>query len=143
MSNAKTGPGFILSKGDGGGPEVFTTIGEVGAIAGPGMKTDTHDVTNQSSPGGIEEVAATIIRTEDVTFPVNLNANDPTHDNNTGLAADQANRVVKNFRLGLKTGTKYIQFAALVINFKVMAPVTGVLVADITLKPTGQWTWGG
>lgn len=143
MSNAKTGPGFILSKGDGGAPEAFTTIGEVGAIAGPGQKTDTHDVTNQSSPGGVEEIVGTIIRTEDVTFPVNLNVLDPTHDNVTGLMADQAARSTKNFRLGLKTGTKYVAFAALVVGFKIMAPTAGALVADVTLKPTGQWSIGG
>lgn len=143
MSNAKTGPGFLLSKGDGAVPEVFTTIGEVGDISGPGLKVDTDDVTNQSSPGGVEEIVPTIARTEDVTFPVNLNIDDPTHDQNTGLLADAENRALRNFRLGLKTGTKYAAFSAYVIGFKFMAPVKGALKADITLKPTGQVTIGG
>ena len=143
MSWAKTGPGFLLSKGDGGAPEAFTTIGEVGAIAGPGQKTDTHDVTNQSSAGGVEEIVPTIIRTEDVTFPINLNVLDPTHDNNTGMMADQTNRTLRNYRLFLKTSTKYVQFAAYTVGFKFMGPVTGALIADLTLKPTGQWSLGG
>jgi hypothetical protein len=137
MTNAKAGPGFLLSKGDGGGPEVFTTIAEVRDIAGPGVKSDVHDATNQSSPGGVEEIIPTIKRTEDVTFPVNFNAADPTHDQITGLKHDADTQTLRHFHLGLKTGTFVVDFHAYVIAVKWMAPVAGVLSGEITLKPSG------
>lgn len=141
MSQATAGPGFALQKGDGGSPENFTTIAEVRDISGPEVKTDLHEVTNQSSPGGFEELIPTIRRSGEVTFPVNFIPANPTHNATTGLWADTVNKTQRNFRLYLNNAANnYIAFAGYIVAMKMAAPVAGVLTGDITIKPVGQVT---
>lgn len=138
MSNATAGPGFLIQKGDGGGPEAFTTIAEVLDIKGPNLKTDTVDVTNQSSPNSVEEVIATIKRTGEVTFDMNFLPSDATQNASTGVLADWQTRVLRNWRLlnNDSGGTKW-SFAAYVTGYATAYPVAGVSKASVTLKLSG------
>jgi predicted secreted protein len=138
MSGAIPGPGFLLSKGDGGSPENFTTVTEVKDIKGPQLKLDTVDVTNQSSPGGYEEIVATIRRSGEVTFDVQFQPADATHDAVTGVIADLNNRVLRNWRLNFPNQARKWSFAAYVTGFEETAPVAGILTASLTLKISGQ-----
>jgi hypothetical protein len=139
MSRA-SGPGFLLQVGDGGGPEAFTTIAEVKDIRGPEIKRDVIDVTNQSSPGGFEEIIPSIRRTGNLTFACNFNPTDPTLDQTTGLLADinSTDPLPRNFRLLLNDVDDTMwSFAGYVVGFDQTAPVTGVLEANVTIKISG------
>ena len=141
MSNALAAFGTLLQMGDGATPEAFTTIGELGDIAGPALATDTEDATVHTSPGGYEEVVATIKRTGEITFPVHYVPTDATHNPTTGLLAAWAAKTLKHWKLifpnaGVTTWT----FSAYVTGFAPKAPVAGKLTADVSLKITGTPT---
>ena len=141
MTNAIDAFGTLLQRGDGATPESFTTIGEVGDIEGPELETDTEDVTNHSSTGGYEEVIGTILRTGEVTFPVNYIPTNATHNATTGLLLDWKNKTLRNFQLVFPDGSSTTwSFSAIVTAFAPQAPVAGKLGADVTLKLSGQPT---
>lgn len=125
--------------GDGAAPENFTTVAEVKDITGPAQSTDVQDVTNQSSPGGYEEIAPTIRRSGEVDFDVNFIPGDATHNATTGMIAALNNKTKKNWYLQLNNiGANYWSFAAYCIGFQTKAPVAGVLAGTVKLKITGQ-----
>lgn len=138
MTQVKSSFGTFLQMGDGGAPEAFTTIAEVGDISGPAVSRDTEEVTNHSSPDGYEEFITTIKRSGEVTFPINFIPDHPTHDQSTGLLGVLDSGVLKNWRLLLSTTGRRWQFAALVTNFEGSSPVVGKQGGDITLKISGK-----
>lgn len=141
MTDAFSSFGTFLKKGDGGSPETFATIAEVGDIEGPDMQLATEDVTHHGSTGGWDEVIGTILSGGEVSFPVNFLPSDATQDASSGLQADMRNRTKRNFQLVYPDpGGNGFAFAALVTGFKPKAPVKGKLSADVKLKITGVVT---
>jgi hypothetical protein len=139
VSDAITGPGFLLQMGDGGGPEVFTTIAEVRDISGPQQSVDLVEVTNQSSPDGYEEHKPTIKRSGEVDFPVNFIPDDPTHDDTTGIISKLNGKTLTNFRMQLNnTAGSFWSFAAYCTAFATGAAVAGVLTGTVKLKIVGK-----
>lgn len=139
MSKATPGPGFLLQKGDGATPENFTTVAEVRDIKGPSIKTDLHEVTNQSSAGGYEEHVPTIRRSGTVSFPVNLIPTDPTHNSSTGFIADLNNKTLRNWKLLDNDGfSSVVTFKGYVVDFEQTMPVAGVLTGEVSIKVVGQ-----
>lgn len=143
MTDAQSGYGTLLQMGDGADPEAFTTIAEVKDIGGPEYETGTHDVTNQSSPGAVREFIAGLIDAGEVTFDVNWQPDNATHDAATGLLSVQLARKAVNFRL---VWTQFdpderCNFAALVTGFSGTSPADDPMNASVTLKVTGLPTW--
>ena len=138
MTQVKSSFGTFLQMGDGGAPENYTTIAEVGDISGPAVSRDTEEVTNHSSPDGYEEFITTIKRSGEVTFPINFIPDNPTHDQSTGLLGVLDSGVLKNWRLLLSTTGRRWQFAALVTAFEGSSPVVGKQGGDVTLKISGK-----
>lgn len=139
MSDAISSFGTLLQIGDGGGPENFTTIGEVKDISGPDLKLNTEDVTNHSSPGGWMEKVGTLLEAGTVDFDINYVPTEATHDATTGLLADMIARTKRNFKLVFPdAGATTWPFTAIVANFKPGAPVSGVLTATVSLEVTGS-----
>lgn len=138
MSDAISSYGTFLKTGDGGTPETFATVAEVGDLEGPDMSLATEEVTTHSSAGGWDEFIGTILSGGEVSFPINYVPTEATHDMETGLQADMINRVKRNFQLVYPDpGGNGYQFAALVTGFKPKAPVKGKLSADVKLKISG------
>lgn len=138
MTDAMSSFGTFLKKGDGGSPETFATIAEVGDIDGPDMSLETEEVTHHGSTGGWDEFVGTILSGGEVSFPINFLPSDPTHDAVTGVQADMVNRTKRNFQVVYPdAGGNGFQFAALVTGFKPKAPVKGKLSAEIKLKISG------
>lgn len=54
-SEARTGFGATLQKGDGASPENYVSILGIRSISGPEISRDTHDVTTMLSPSGWRE----------------------------------------------------------------------------------------
>lgn len=136
MSGAIAGPGFFLQKADASGS--YTTVTEVKDIKGPMFQTDIHDVTNQSSPNGYEEVVPTIKRPGQITFDVQFQPNDATHDQVTGLLADLDARVLRSWYILIPGNARKWAFTAYVVKFDQTMPVIGVLLAAISLQITGK-----
>jgi hypothetical protein len=132
--------GTFLKIGDGGSPETFATIANVGDIDGPDLSLETDDVTSHSSDGWSEHIG-TILNGGDVSFPINYVPSEATHNLTTGLQADMINRVKRNFQLVYPDpGGNGYQFTAFVNGFKAKAPVKGALRADVKLKISGAVT---
>jgi predicted secreted protein len=129
----------FLKRGDGGAPENFTLIAEVGDIAGPSMKANTDDATSHSSFGGFQEQIPTTLAVGDIKFPVNFVPSNATHSYSAGLIKDWYNKTLRNFQIVFPDSTTWA-FSAYVIGVDMKAPVKGTLTADITLSVTGAPT---
>lgn len=139
---AKWAFGAQLQAGDGGAPEAFTTIAEVKDIGGPDLSADTEETTAHDALDGYEEFIPTILRSGEITFPVNFVPSHATHGPNAGgLVNAMQNRTKKNYRLVLAPAIGYTwSFAAYVTGIRGSEPVVGAQSADITLKITGKPT---
>lgn len=140
MSNAISGPGFLLQMGaQAGNSGSFTTVAEVKDITGPAVSLDVVDVTNQDSPGGFEEIIPSIRRAGDVDFDVNFDPASGTHDGATGLLFLAKTKTKRGWRLLLNDpDDSYLAFDGYVVGFQWKAPVAGVLAATTKIRVTGQ-----
>lgn len=138
--------GTELRMGDGAvpGPEVFTVMGGVTNITGPGFALDVIDVTAHDSPGAFEEAIATIIRQGDLTIDLNYDPNDPTHSGapaGEGMLAALISRRVANFELEFPVTPAVVwELQGIVTGFEPSAPYDDKLGASVTIKITGQPT---
>ena len=106
-------------------------IAEVGDIAGLALSTDTDEVTNHSSPDGVEERIPTIKRLGELSFPMNVVAADTGQQDLFAAWEDRsADTYVVTYMSGL-TAT----FTGYCTGFGLSAPVTGHDSADVTITP--------
>jgi hypothetical protein len=138
MTSGISAHGTLLKKGDGGTPETFATIAEVGDIDGPKLKAIMEDFTTHSSNGYVER-KPTLKDSDQVKFPVHFVSADATHDKTTGLVADWTNKTLRNFKITFPDASGF-SFAAYVEEIGFKAPVKGKLTADVTLSLTGAIT---
>lgn len=140
MTTAIAAYGTQLKMHDGGSPGTYATISEVKDISGPGYTRDTIDVTSHSSPDGWEEVLASFKRSGELTYDLNYNPDDPTHNIDTGVFSvlDSVDGK-RSFQL-VWPDDHGLQFDALVTGFEPASPVTDARTASVTLKPTGAPT---
>ena len=132
--------GTLLKIGDGGGTEVFTTIGEVRDISGPALNVGTEEVTAHDG-NGWREFIATLKEIGEISFEINFNAA-ATQGFSSGLYNDASNKTKRNFQIVIPTtSAKTGSFTAIVTKFELTEPVEGVLRASITLQGTGALTW--
>lgn len=138
MTSAVIGKGTLLKAGDGGGPEVFTTIAEVKSISGPQITRDTLDVTNMDSVGNFREFVSTLQDGGTVSFDVNY-IGDNTSQNN--MKTDQDNGTARNFQILMpNVGATLFAFTALVVGNDFNFEIDGIISLSISLKITGQVT---
>lgn len=78
MSRAFAGQGSQLQLGNGGSPEVFTTVAEITKIQRSGSKMDIVDVTNMDSVGAYREKLATLLDGGEISFEANYIPADAT-----------------------------------------------------------------
>ncbi len=133
--------GTLVKKGDGGGPETFTTIAELLDIEGPEMELDTEEATSHSSTEGWAEYLGTILDAGEVSFEVNYIPTNATHNASTGLIKDMTARTRRNFQIVFPdAGNTTWSFAAFVTKCSPAMPVRGKLTGKFTLKLTGKPT---
>jgi predicted secreted protein len=138
MTEAIFAQGTLLKLGDGGSPETFTTISEVRSINGPTLGADTVEVTSHDSPLGYREFIAGLLQAGELSFELNFQPTDATHDAQTGLIAAMQSRSTRNFQLVFPGAIATWQFSAFVTRFEMGAPVDSNLKATVTLQITGQ-----
>jgi predicted secreted protein len=128
--------GTLLQLGDGAGPEVFTTVGEVTDISGPSGEKETIEVTNHSSPDGYKEYIGGLKDGGEVSFDINFVPDDPQSQ---ALLDEFEAATTANWQLLFPEGSK-IGFAGFLTGFEFSAPVDDKLGASLTLKVTGSIT---
>jgi hypothetical protein len=133
-SEAVLGYGTKLLMGDGGSPETFAEIGEVGDFE-DGDTLELVEVTNHQSPGRKREYIAGMEDGAEISFPVNYIPSHATHNRATGLRGKKGQVVA--FRIEAPTETEGYQFFGLVMSVTRSFPVQGVMQMTVTLKKTG------
>lgn len=139
-TKAKSTRGLKLQRGDGGGTEVFTTIGEVTNIKGPGEKASQLDATSFDSTA--MEYIAGLSDSGELTFDVNFVGSDAQQQ---GLRTDMRAGTLRNFKLILNdhaTTPTTVTFAAIVTSApEIAGSVNQVIKASCSLKVSGLPTW--
>ena len=139
-TKAKSSKGIRLQRGDGGGTEVFTTIGEVTNVKGPAEKAPQLDATSFDSTS--MEFIAGLSDSGEVSFDVNFVGSDAQQQ---GLRTDCRNGTLRNFKLILNDHVSTpttITFAAIVTAPpELSASVNQVVKGSCSLKISGTPTW--
>lgn len=112
-------------------------VAEVGDISGLDLATDLDEVTNHSSPDGVEERIPTIKRLGELSFPMNVVVSDPGQQD---LFAAWEGRDAVEFVVTFMSGLVQT-FTGFVTGFSVSAPVTGHDSADVTITPKSAPTF--
>ena len=120
----------------------FTTIKEVQDFDGPGLTAGDQEVTAHGQDEAVQQWIIGLKDYGEVSFDINWDPGDSTHDGTNGLLADYKNRV--NFRdyviVPASDPGDYshcIFFQGYVKGFEPSQPVAGVQTASITIKVTG------
>lgn len=139
-TKAKSTRGVMLQRGDGGGSEVFTTIGEVTNIKGPSEKASQLDATSFDSTA--MEYIAGLSDAGEITIDMNFVGSDAQQQ---GLRTDLRNGTLRNFKLKLNdhaTTPTTVTFAAIVTAApELSGSVNQVMKASATLRISGSATW--
>lgn len=140
MSDAISAFGTLLKRGDGGAPETFTTVPEVGSISGPSMETDEEEVTTHSSAanGAFREYILTLIDAGTIEFPMNYVPGNSVH---AAMRNDWLTRAKRNWKLVLPGSVETISFTAYIKTAPFEFPTDGPITQSLTLRLTGAVTF--
>jgi hypothetical protein len=83
-SDARTGFGATLQKGQGDSPETYIDVLGIKSISGPQISRDTHDTTTMLSPSGWREFIGGLKDGGEVTFEANWLPRDPSQGQDVG-----------------------------------------------------------
>jgi len=119
-----------------------TVIVAIQSVTGPGISSDTEDVTTHDSTAAFEEHVVTILRTGEVSFDIEYDPAAATHKYAAGgLLHDLVSRTAQTYSIVFPdtAGTTW-SFSAFVTGFEPDMPHDGALTASVTMKLTGQPT---
>ncbi len=136
-TGAIKGIGTLMQIGDGGGPEVFTTIAEVLSISGPTESRETIDVTNMDSAGNRREKISALIDSGSVTFDMNFTGSNAQQNQ---LKTDMEAGTLRNFKIIMPGTVRTFAFAALVTELSKEFPIDSQITASVTLEISGAIT---
>lgn len=141
MATERLNKGINLKYGDGASPEVFAQIGLISAINGVGVERDVLDRTVHDTTAIWKEFRAGLATLKPITITVKWDPADSDHDAILDLLIAGT---VTNFtidRPGTATNAQWA-FAAVVTDYEEDNDIEGLMMADITLTPTGALTIG-
>ena len=125
--------GTQLQRGDGAGPETFTSIANVTDITPPGLERETLDVTSHGSPDAWREFIGGLKDGGEVEIEVNYDPRE--HD---ALVADFEDDAPRNYKILWPKALGSWAFAAVLKNFEPEAPHDDKLAASLTFKVSGK-----
>jgi hypothetical protein len=135
MATARKAMGTALKRGDGGGSEVFTTIGRMRNFTGPGLSQDVIDVTDLGNVTGYAEYLLGLKDGGEITCELTWDPADAQHA--AILATDFESQVLRDFQMDWANSGVTWSFVALVSKFSPKGDPKSALTADLTLKITG------
>lgn len=136
----RSAKGTLQKLGDGASPELFATIGQVRSIAGPTTTAVVQDVTTHSTVGNWMERLATLIDPGNLSFPINYDSADATHQFTAGLWSLLINLTQRNFRTVFPASIGWLEYPAYLTGHGFDCPVDNVLQANIELTVFGAIT---
>lgn len=140
-SSATIGFGTLFKRGDGGGPEAFTTLAEVVSISGPSLSMDTVDVTHMESTGTYREFIPGLKDGGEVSVTLNFLPADATQNATAGILKDYNDRVLRNFQIVFPdSGNTTWTIAGYVTAFEQETPLEDKMTAEVTIKVSGEPT---
>jgi predicted secreted protein len=141
-SQAIFAQGTLLKIGDGGSPsESFTTIAEVKSITGPGLTSDSLDVTTHDTSDGYREFIQGLKDGGTLDFDINFVPTLAEHDASTGLLSMYDDGDRHNFQMVFPDDSETTwTIPGFVQNFSINAPVDDVLSASVSIKVSGKPT---
>lgn len=139
-SNAISGHGTLFRKSNAAYPSVaaFTTIAEVKAINGLGVRRDFGEVTHMQS-GGWKEHIPLNAEAKPVTIDVNFVPTDDTLDFTVGAGKDLVDKVKRYYQVVFPDNTTW-QLAGYVEDVSANITQNDPLGATITFRMTEQPT---
>lgn len=140
MSNAFWAYGSKFKMGDGGGPEVFTTIAEITDITPPPLSRDAIDVTNQDTTNGWREKIPGFRDGGEVTFKCNWLPQNATQNATTGLLASFNDNLLHHWRITLPDNLTNVNFSGFVSGYEPDLPIEEQGQLSITITVSGQVT---
>lgn len=138
----KAAKGTVLQMATAFAGTTYSSIAEVRDIAGGGFSVDTVDTTHHGSD--VEEIAPTIVRTQELTFQLNWNPRNATHGA-TGFTAvrkavlDRAKRTVRMVTpAATSTAADALILNGYYTGLNLSYAVADGEFADVTFKPIGS-----
>lgn len=119
-------------------PPVYASIGQVRSIAGPTVKPNIVDVTTHDTPGFWRRKIAVLIDAGTVSFDINFNSTDATHNFSTGLWNQMIGLILSGFRNVFPNAAGTLAYQGYIGQHEFSAPVDNVLVAKIQLAITDE-----
>jgi len=131
--------GTLLKIGD---ASTGVAVANVTSIEGPGLSTETIDVTAHDSAGGSREEMPTFKSGGEVTLRINYDPSETTHKNAAGgLLKLWQDKTLSEFTIVYPTTpATNIEFEGYVTAFAPSAPFDGKLEANVTIKVAGAVT---
>jgi predicted secreted protein len=131
----------LLKVGDGGSPETFNTIANVGDYTPISPSGAVVDVTSHSTGVPWRQKIITLLDAGKVQAKIFYIPTGTTHNVATGLLGFLTNRTLKNWKIVWPdSGSTTFAFSGYVTAFQPTAPVAGVVEATLTIEITGQPT---
>jgi predicted secreted protein len=111
----------------------------VTSIEGPGLSTETIDVTAHDSAGAFREEIPTFISGGEVTLRINYDPSEVTHGADAGgLVKLWEDRALSAFAIVYPTTpATNVEYSGYVTGFAPSAPFDGKLEANVTIKISG------
>lgn len=145
-SDAHTGFGAQLQKGDGNSPENFIAIMGIKSISGPSITRDTHDTTTMMSPSGWREFIGGLVDGGEVGFDANWLPRDETQNQELGGLMAEFDKSSCNSRGNWRIllpecdgePEGYLEFAGILSGQNIDIPMDDLMGFSGTLKVSGR-----
>lgn len=144
-SDAHTGMGAKLLKGDGNSPENFVEVLGMKSITPFDISRDTHDTTTMSS-GQYREYIGGLVDAGEMSFEANFLPRDPTQNQTAGGLMAEFDRGScnsrGNWRITLPEcegeANAYFEFAGIVTGYSPDMPMDDLMTVSGSIKISGR-----
>jgi predicted secreted protein len=145
-SDAHTGFGALLLKGDGASPENFVAVMGVKSMTGPSISRDTHDTTDMQSPSGWREFIGGLVDGGEVSFEANLLPRNETQNQEAGgfmaefdkTSCDSRGNWRIQFPECAGEAEGYMEFEGIVTGQSMQFPMDDLMSFSGTIKVSGR-----
>ena len=133
MSDAALGYGSLFQTGDGGSPEVWSTVAEVTNISPPRISRDAIDTSHENGPDDWEESMPGLKRPGEMSIDFNFV---PGGDAYNDLKVEMEDKTIRRRRI-VFPGGEVMGFSAFVTELGSEVPVDGKMTASAKFKLSG------
>lgn len=145
-SDAHTGFGALLLKGQGDSPETFVAVMGVKSITGPSISRNTHDTTDMQSPSGWREFIGGLVDGGEVSFEANLLPRNDTQNQEVGGFMAEFDKTScdsrGNWRISFPEcageAEGYMEFGGIVTGQSMTFPLDDLMGFTGTIKVSGR-----